>query len=124
MRHSGLNRRLPSRATLTLTPLVAIVVAGAIALAGCGSVTTASDGRILAVGAENQYANVIAQIGGRYVASERDREQPEHRPAYLRGQPERGRDGSRGEADRAERRWLRHIHEQDRVGPAKLARAG
>src|ERR1700683_3487703 len=66
MRHSGLNRRLPARATLTLTPLVAIVVAGAIALAGCGSASTASDGRILAVGAENQYANVIEQIGGRY----------------------------------------------------------
>jgi zinc/manganese transport system substrate-binding protein len=58
---------LPSRATLTLTPLVAIVAAGAIALAGCGSATTASDGRILAVGAENEYANVIEQIGGRYV---------------------------------------------------------
>ncbi|HEX4116995.1 MAG TPA: zinc ABC transporter substrate-binding protein [Solirubrobacteraceae bacterium] len=62
-----MNRRLPSRATLTLTPLVAIVAAGAIALAGCGSATTASDGRILAVGAENEYANVIEQIGGRYV---------------------------------------------------------
>ncbi len=52
----------------TLTPLAAICAAGAIALAGCGSATTAaSNGRILAVGAENQYANVIEQIGGRYV---------------------------------------------------------
>ncbi len=67
MRHSGLNRRPRPRATLTLTPLTAIVAAGAIALAGCGSATTASDGRILAVGAENEYANVIEQIGGRYV---------------------------------------------------------
>jgi zinc/manganese transport system substrate-binding protein len=46
---------------------IAIAVAGALALAGCGSTTTASDGRILAVGAENQYANAIEQIGGRYV---------------------------------------------------------
>jgi zinc/manganese transport system substrate-binding protein len=57
-----------ARAAFTLTPLAAIYAAGAIALAGCGSaVTTASNGRILAVGAENQYANVIEQIGGRYV---------------------------------------------------------
>jgi zinc/manganese transport system substrate-binding protein len=49
--------------------LAVAVAASAAALAGCGSggVTTASDGRILAVGAENQYANVIEQIGGRYV---------------------------------------------------------
>jgi zinc/manganese transport system substrate-binding protein len=49
--------------------LVAVVAAGAIALGGCGAggSTTASDGRILAVGAENQYANVIEQVGGRYV---------------------------------------------------------
>ena len=39
----------------------AIAAAGAIALAGCGTATTASNGRILAVGAENQYANVIEQ---------------------------------------------------------------
>jgi zinc/manganese transport system substrate-binding protein len=67
MRHSALNGRSRPWQTLTLTSLVAIVAAGAIALAGCGSVTTASDGRILAVGAENEYANVIEQIGGRYV---------------------------------------------------------
>jgi zinc/manganese transport system substrate-binding protein len=67
MRHSGLNRRSRPRAALTLTPLVAIVTAWAIALAGCGTATTASDGRILAVGAENEYANVIEQIGGKYV---------------------------------------------------------
>jgi zinc/manganese transport system substrate-binding protein len=47
--------------------VVAVAAAGVVALAGCGSATTASDGRILAVGAENQYANVIEQIGGRYV---------------------------------------------------------
>ena len=39
-------------------------------LAGCGSSSSggsASPGQIAAVGAENEYANVIAQIGGRYV---------------------------------------------------------
>jgi zinc/manganese transport system substrate-binding protein len=37
-------------------------------LTGCsGSVGPRTDGRILAIGAENQYTSVIAQIGGRYV---------------------------------------------------------
>jgi zinc/manganese transport system substrate-binding protein len=67
MRHSGSTTRPRSRATFTRAPLAAIVAAGAIALAGCGTATTASNGRILAVGAENEYANVIEQIGGRYV---------------------------------------------------------
>jgi zinc/manganese transport system substrate-binding protein len=53
--------------------LLSIVVAGAFAapLAGCGrSAGTASAGKdqIVAVGAENQYANVISQIGGTHVA--------------------------------------------------------
>ncbi len=41
---------------------------GALALAGCGITRpTAGAGQIVAVGAENEYANVISQIGGRYV---------------------------------------------------------
>ena len=40
------------------------------AAAGCGAAgsTPARPGQIVAVGAENEYANVISQIGGRYVA--------------------------------------------------------
>lgn len=46
----------------------ALAVALVAALAGCSSAAVpATDGRILAVGAENQYTSVIAQIGGRYV---------------------------------------------------------
>ena len=37
------------------------------ALAGCASPAAATGGRIVAVGAENQYTSVISQIGGRYV---------------------------------------------------------
>ncbi len=38
-------------------------------LAGCGAARVhVSKGQVAAVGAENEYANVIAQIGGRYVA--------------------------------------------------------
>jgi zinc/manganese transport system substrate-binding protein len=44
-----------------------MVVVAAV-LTGCGSsIAAAQPGKILAVGAENEYANVIAQIGGRYV---------------------------------------------------------
>jgi zinc/manganese transport system substrate-binding protein len=46
---------------------VAVAVAIEVALSGCGAQPAASDGRIVAVGAENQYTSVISQIGGRYV---------------------------------------------------------
>src|ERR1700683_4709224 len=48
--------------------LFACLAAGTL-LAGCGHAgVTARSGQIVAIGAENQYANVISQIGGRYVA--------------------------------------------------------
>jgi zinc/manganese transport system substrate-binding protein len=51
---------------VSLAGVLAIAVAAA--LAGCAA-STAPDprGRILAVGAENQYTSVISQVGGRYV---------------------------------------------------------
>ena len=46
-----------------------LAVAVVVAVAGCGSAgASAGKGQIVAVGAENEYANVISQIGGRYVA--------------------------------------------------------
>jgi zinc/manganese transport system substrate-binding protein len=47
----------------------ALAVGLSVLIAGCGGAGQAAsaDGKILAVGAENQYANVIEQIGGRYV---------------------------------------------------------
>ncbi len=49
----------------------AILAALALLAAGCGSGLPGArpGGRILAVGAENEYANVIAQVGGRYVST-------------------------------------------------------
>ncbi len=45
-----------------------MLFAAAIACAGCGSTVAHGSGdRIIAVGAENEYANVISQVGGRYV---------------------------------------------------------
>jgi zinc/manganese transport system substrate-binding protein len=52
-------------------PVVLSLLVGLLA-AGCGATASgapsAKAGQILAVGAENEYANVISQIGGRYVA--------------------------------------------------------
>jgi zinc/manganese transport system substrate-binding protein len=47
----------------------AMLASLAASIAGCGSSaqSTTTDGTIAAVGAENEYANVIEQIGGRYV---------------------------------------------------------
>jgi len=47
------------------------IVVGIVTLAsGCASGATAqSNGKIVAVGAENQYANVISQLGGKYVTT-------------------------------------------------------
>lgn len=58
---------LPHARILTL----ALAGVAAITLAGCGAAgdsVHARAGQIIAVGAENQYADVISQIGGRYVA--------------------------------------------------------
>jgi zinc/manganese transport system substrate-binding protein len=55
------------------TALAAAVAALAVAAAGCGSSSatsadsSTSTGVISAIGAENEYANVLGQIGGRYV---------------------------------------------------------
>ena len=54
----------------TRAALAAILVLVAACVAGCGGggqSATAAGGRIVAVGAENEYANVLEQIGGSYV---------------------------------------------------------
>ena len=43
------------------------VAVTALTLSACGSASPNAAGRVQAVGAENQYANVISQIGGKYV---------------------------------------------------------
>jgi zinc/manganese transport system substrate-binding protein len=60
-------RRSARGGSIVLLPPVAVVFA--LLLTGCGgsSGASAAHGKVLAVGAENEYANVIEQIGGRYV---------------------------------------------------------
>jgi zinc/manganese transport system substrate-binding protein len=50
---------------MIISTTMAIVIV--FALAGCSSPAAATNGKIIAVGAENQYTSVISQIGGRYV---------------------------------------------------------
>ncbi len=59
-------RAVLRRAVMSMLPPAALVVL----LGGCGgsSFAAVGKGQIVAVGAENQYANVISQIGGRYVS--------------------------------------------------------
>jgi zinc/manganese transport system substrate-binding protein len=54
---------------LRVLPLLLLALLAALAVAGCGGSAdgAGSDGKITAVGAENEYANVIEQIGGKYV---------------------------------------------------------
>ncbi len=62
----------------------------ATALTGCGSdpaPTVAKKGQIVAVGAETQYANVIAQIGGRYVAVSAIESNPNTDPHEFQASP-------------------------------------
>jgi zinc/manganese transport system substrate-binding protein len=57
------------RAAHRVLPILLLVLLAAVAVAGCGGSANgaASNGKIAAVGAENEYANVIEQIGGKYV---------------------------------------------------------
>ncbi len=65
--------RVPaSRRIAVLAGAVALVAVAVLAAAGCGSGSGAANSAnstavISAVGAENEYANVVSQIGGRYV---------------------------------------------------------
>ena len=60
-------RRRP-RVLVAVVPLCAALLASACSSASAGSPGSgASGGAIVAVGAENEYANVISQVGGKYV---------------------------------------------------------
>jgi len=52
---------------VTAGAVVAGLLAAGCAASSASSTATARTGTVVAVGAENQYANVIAQIGGKYV---------------------------------------------------------
>src|SRR5580658_10160737 len=71
--------------------LVLLSLVAGIATAGCGATASgapsAKAGQIVAVGAENEYANVISQIGGRYVAVSAIESNPNTDPHTFEASP-------------------------------------
>ena len=67
----------------------AVVVAVAIGtlLTGCAAAQPVSSGKIVAVGAENEYADVIAQIGGKYVDARAVMSNPNTDPHTFEASP-------------------------------------
>jgi zinc/manganese transport system substrate-binding protein len=52
---------------LPKAPAAALCAAAVLLAAACSSASAAPSGTIAAIGAENEYANVIGQVGGKYV---------------------------------------------------------
>ena len=77
--HTPVLRAVPVLPALALVALIA---------AGCGSSASGEhNGRVTAVGAENEYANVIAQVGGRYVATTAIESNPNTDPHTFEASP-------------------------------------
>jgi zinc/manganese transport system substrate-binding protein len=68
------------------TPVVLAAVIAVLATFG-GSAGSAAGGKIVAVGAENEYANVIGQIGGKYVSATAVMSNPNTDPHTFEASP-------------------------------------
>ncbi|MFZ2052328.1 MAG: zinc ABC transporter substrate-binding protein [Solirubrobacteraceae bacterium] len=78
----------PSLRAVRRACFAAALLSAAALLAGCGSGGAASSsGKILAVGAENEYANVISQIGGSYVQTTAIESNPNTDPHTFEASP-------------------------------------
>jgi zinc/manganese transport system substrate-binding protein len=60
--------RSTARAARPKAPVAAVCAAAVLLAAACSSAAASPSGKIAAVGAENEYSNVIGQIGGKYVS--------------------------------------------------------
>ncbi len=78
---------VPARASAALSGLAVVALCALTAGCGATSATRARAGQILAVGAENQYANVISQIGGAYVAVSAIESNPNTDPHSFEASP-------------------------------------
>ena len=71
---------------------LAAALAGSLLAGGCASsLALGSDGRIVAVGAENQYADVIQQVGGKYVQASAIMSNPNSDPHTFEASAATGR---------------------------------
>src|SRR5260370_27662249 len=94
-RYMGIRTQHPRASRLAgtsrRTVLAGAVAALAVAAAGCGSSSPGGSADsttvISAVGAENEYANVLGQIGGRYVHMSSILDNPNTDPPPLKARP-------------------------------------
>jgi zinc/manganese transport system substrate-binding protein len=82
-----MTRRAVGRRPATLA-LTGAAILAALAAAACSSRAGSDPGKIAAVGAENEYANVIAQIGGPYVTVSAVMSNPNTDPHTFEASPE------------------------------------
>jgi zinc/manganese transport system substrate-binding protein len=71
--------------------IVVVLMGAGAAVSACTSSSSAAptaDGRLVAVGAENQYADVISQIGGRYVTTSAVLSNPNTDPHTFESSPQ------------------------------------
>jgi len=72
----------------------ALVLAAAACTSNASSANTASSTRIIAMGAENEYANVLSQVGGRYVQVSSILSNPNTDPHTFEASPQVAREVS------------------------------
>ena len=75
-------------------PVLVAALGLAVVISGCGSANAARPGTIGAVGAENEYANVIGQIGGKYVTVNAIESNPATDPHTFEASPSAAREVS------------------------------
>jgi zinc/manganese transport system substrate-binding protein len=87
------------RRTIAGRMLAGAAAALTVAAAGCGTsgASAAPGGRITAIGAENEYANVLGQIGGRYVRVSSILNNPNTDPHTFEASPSVAREVSAAE---------------------------
>jgi zinc/manganese transport system substrate-binding protein len=80
-------RRAPRMARLALLAVAAAVTATSIAACSTASADGSASGKIVAIGAENEYADVIGQIGGKYVQASAIMSNPNTDPHSFEASP-------------------------------------
>jgi zinc/manganese transport system substrate-binding protein len=80
-------RRRSARIHRCLFAVAALLALASLGSACGGSSNASSDGRIVAVGAENEYADVISQIGGKYVQASAIMSNPNSDPHTFEASP-------------------------------------
>jgi zinc/manganese transport system substrate-binding protein len=83
----GGGRRRPRLARLALLAVAAAVTATSVAACSSASADGSASGQIVAIGAENEYADVIGQIGGKYVQASAIMSNPNTDPHTFEASP-------------------------------------